>query len=160
MAVKYTDSEIEEMIQEPKPLPQGYHSKIQLRSKRGHKERELDVEGVRGNQYRVILRQSMINILDFSIILAVIPPKSNQLFRLRRHNGKSHRHTNTIERNRFFDFHIHQATERYQAIDIREDDFAEPTDRYSDVHSAIQCLLQDCGFVLPDEAQTSLFRGL
>jgi len=54
--------------------------------------------------------------LDFSIILAYCPEASNQLFRLRRYNGKSHEHTNTIEADKFYNYHIHTATERYQEL--------------------------------------------
>jgi hypothetical protein len=113
MAARFSDHEIAEMIREPKTLPKNYLSRIQLREKRGHKERELDVTGDNGRQYRLILRQSNVNPLDFSVILAVIPPDSNQLFRLRRFNGKSHEHTNPIEGETFYDFHVHSATERY-----------------------------------------------
>ena len=131
MPTRYTDQEIERMIRERKPLPDNYHTRTQLRPKRGHKERELDVDGVEGNSYRLVLRQSDCNSMDFSIILAVAPSGSNQLFRLRRYNGKSHEHTNPIERKTFYDFHIHQTTERYQDLGAREDTFAEPTERLS-----------------------------
>jgi hypothetical protein len=71
----------------------------------------LDIKGADGGDYRLVLRQSILNPLDFSIILAYRPPKSNQLFRLQRYNGKSHEHTNPIEEETFYNFHIHQATE-------------------------------------------------
>lgn len=157
MIVKYSDDEIGRMIRESKPLPQNYRSCVQLRDKRGHKERELDVIGINGTQYRLILRQSDFNTLDFSIILALSPEDSNQLFRLRRYNGKSHEHTNPIEANTFYDFHIHHATERYQESGAREDAFAESTDRYADFYSALRCMLEDCGFDTPEDAQASLF---
>ena len=153
MPAKYSDLEIAQMIEERKPLPDNYHSHVQLKDKRGHKERELDIVGEHGTQYRLILRQSDFNTLDFSIILAVNPPETNQLFRLRRYNGKSHEHTNQIEENTFYDFHIHQATERYQESGLREDTFAETTDRYADFHSALRCMLKDCGFQIPQDAE-------
>ena len=71
MPTKFSDSDIARMIKERKPLPDNYSSRVQLREKRGHKERELDVAGKDGTQYRLILRQSDFNMLDFSIILAV-----------------------------------------------------------------------------------------
>jgi hypothetical protein len=38
---------------------------------------------------------------------------------------------------KFYDFHIHLATERYQKTgQYRPEHFAEPTNRYSDIHSA------------------------
>jgi hypothetical protein len=145
------------MIEERKPLPDNYRARVQLRDKRGHKERELDVTGENGTQYRLILRQSNFNTLDFSIILVVNPSDSNQLFRLRRYNGKSHEHTNQIEGNTFYDFHVHRASERYQESGSREDAFAEATNRYADFHTALRCMLKDCGFETPPNAQPSLF---
>lgn len=146
MGAKYSDSDISRLVQEIKPLPEDFQTKLQLRPKRGHKERELDIQGLDGNQFRLILRQSDFNPLDFSVILALLPKDTNLLFRLRRYNGKSHEHTNQIEKNTFYDFHIHLATERYQDFGTREDAYAEMTDRYSDFHSAWNCMLEDCGF--------------
>lgn len=158
MADILTDQEIEALIKEKKFLPLDYRTRIQIRPKRGHKEQELDLKGKDGNDFRVILRQSILNPLDFSIILAYRPKHSNLLFRLRRYNGKSHEHTNQIEGDSFYDYHIHQATERYQQIGAREDTFAEPTDRFSDFHQAISCLISDCGFEIPGGDQRSLFE--
>jgi len=157
MSAKYSDAEIAQMIMEHKRLPEDYRSRVQLHEKRGHKERELDIVGEHGAQYRLILRQSNFNTLDFSIILAVSPVDSSLLFRLRRYNGKSHEDTNPIEGNTFYDFHIHQATERYQESGAREDTFAELTGRYADFHSALRCMLEDCGFEAPQGSQALLF---
>jgi hypothetical protein len=156
MAIILSDKEIDDLVQEKKTLPADYQSKIHMRPKSGHKERELDIKGDKGNEFRLILRQSHINPLDFSIILAYRPPKSNQLFRLRRYNGKSHEHTNIIERERMYDFHIHQATARYQEIGANEDSYAEPTDRFGDFNQALSCILKDCGFGVPVESQGRL----
>lgn len=158
MAVRLTDAEIDRLIQERKPLPADYLARIEVRPKRGHKEREMDVRGVDGSEFRVIARQSLHNSLDFSVILAFCPPKSTQLFRLRRYNGKSHEHTNTIEGQTFYDFHIHQATQRYQELgDKKEDAFGQATDRFADLAGALRCLIQDCGFEVPQQQQISLF---
>lgn len=94
----------------------------------------------------------------FSIILAIAVPRSNQLFRLRRYNGKSHEHTNHIEGDTFYDFHIHKATERYQEIGTREDAYAEPTGRYGDFHGALRCLIRDANFDVPSNAQRDFFE--
>lgn len=157
MSTLYSDQDIARMIQERKLLPGNYGARIGLRDKRGHKERELDIDDAQGGHYRLILRQSNFNTLDFSIILAVVSPNLNRIFRLCRYNGKSHEHTNPIEGNTFYDFHIHRATRRYQDLGGREDAFAEPTDRYADFHSALQCLLKDCGFEPVDGSQLTLF---
>ena len=90
-----------------------------------------------------------MNHLDFSIILAVQIPQSNQLFRLQRYNGNSHQHTNLIEKETFRDFHIHRATERYQLVGVREDAYATPTARYGDFDGALDCLYDDSNFKFP-----------
>lgn len=158
MAAKYSDVDIRALIEEKKPLSKEFRSKIRLREKRGHKEQELDIQGVNGHQFRIVLRQSNYNALDFSIILTFCPTGSNLIFRLRRYNGKSHEHTNTIESEKFYDYHIHTATERYQELGMREDAFAEPSDRFSDVNTAINCMLNDCGFEVPQDPQLRLFE--
>ncbi len=160
MAARYSDGQIMALVQEQKPLPPDWRSKIQLRPKRGHKERDFEVIGGAESQFRFILRQNNINSFDFSIILAVRMPGSNQLFRLRRYNGKSHEHTNHIEGDTFYDFHVHMATERYQEIGTREDAYAEPTDRYADYHEALRCLIKDANVEIPPDAQRSLFEEI
>jgi hypothetical protein len=155
--MRVSDAEVQTLMQDPKPLPRGLHQRIQVKPKRGHKERELDISGASGREYRLILRQSDINPLDFSIILAHKIPKTNQLFRLRRYNGKSHEHTNKLEGMTFYDFHIHMATERYQDSGFREDAFAEPTSRYGDFHAAVDCMLSDCRLIVPDDERGGLF---
>ncbi len=160
MADIFTDQEIGVLIGEKKPLPADYRTRILVRPKRGHKEREMDLKGESGSEFRLVLRQSISNPLDFSIILAYRPPNSNILFRLRRYNGKSHEHTNIIEGSSFYDYHIHQATERYQLMGAREDSYAEKTDRFSDFRRAVSCLIEDCGFEIPPGTQKSLFEEI
>ena len=158
MPAKYSDVEINMLIKEPKPLPKNYRSSIRLSVKRGHKESEIDVIGNKDNQFRLIFRQSSLNTLDFSVILAFCPKETNQIFRLRRYNGKSHEHTNIIEGDIFYGFHIHTATERYQELGSDPDSFAEISDKFSDFNSAVQCLLSDCALQLPNDDQLELFR--
>lgn len=152
-----TDNEVRALLQETKPLPVDYQRRLLARPKRGHSEVELDVHGASGSAFQIIVRQSLSNPLDFSVILGYCPPNSNQMIRLRRYNGKSHEHTNPVEHETFYAFHIHQATERYQFSGHREDTFAQPTDRYGDIHGAIDCLIHDCAMELPPEAKTPLF---
>ncbi len=159
MPTNLTDEEIYRLIHEEKPLPKDYRKKINTRLKRGHKERDLEINGADGNDFRLIIRQSIFNPLDFSIILAYKPPQSSRVFRLQRYNGKSHEHTNIIEKITFYEFHIHHATERYQDIGAHEDAFAEKTNRFSDFYSAIDCMMADCGFNIPKNPQLSLFSG-
>ena len=156
MAATLSESEIAALVALPKRLSADVRS-LTLRPKRGHLERDMDLQGDGGSEFQVILRQSRINPLDFSLILAVRLPRSNQLFRLRRYNGKSHEHTNHLEGDRFYDFHIHVATERYQDLGTREDAYAQPTDRYGDFHGALTCLFADASIVLPPGLQQNLF---
>jgi len=57
MAIILSDKEIDDLVQERKPLPEDYRAKIQMRAKTGHKERELDVKGEGETEFRLILRQ-------------------------------------------------------------------------------------------------------
>ncbi len=156
MVVRLTDDEIEKLLRERKILPADFRQRLSLKAKRGHKERELDVIGESGSEFRILLRQSDANPLNFSVILAYRVPGSNQFFRLRRYNG-SHEHTNRLEGVRMDDFHVHTATERYQDSGLREDAFASPSDRYADLPGALDCLLQDCGFEVPGRSQFEMF---
>jgi hypothetical protein len=157
MAIQLTDDEVGALLAERKPLPRDFRLRLQMKPKRGHAERELDVRGDGGSEFRLIVRQSVVNPLDFSVILAYRPAGTNQLFRLRRYNGRSHEHTNPIERQTFYDFHVHTATERYQELGLREDTYAEPADRFSDLHEAVGCMLNEYGFAVPEDPQRSLF---
>lgn len=158
MTVRYSDEEIMRLVMERKPVSSDYHRRIRLRPNRGHKERDIDIQGDRGSKFRLILRQSSFNPLDFSIILAYSPVDTNWLFLLRRYDGKSHEHTNRIEGNTFYEFHIHMATARYQELGMAEDAYAEPTNRFSDFHSALQCLFEDCAFDTAQDLQWRLFE--
>ncbi len=160
MAGTFTDTEIALLLQEPKPLGTDWRSRVELRPKRGHRERDLEVLGTSRSEFRLILRQNTLNVLDFSLILAVQVPGSTHLFRLRRYNGKSHEHTNLIEGTTFYDFHIHMATQRYQELGTREDAFAEPTDRFGDYHGALRCLTQDVNIQISPDDQGRLFEEI
>ena len=156
MAAPYTDLDIEELLRERKPLPQNWRNRLSSRLKRGHREGSIDCTGADGNVFRLILRRNRVNHLDFSVILAVQVPFSNRLFRLLRCNGRSHQHTNSIEGDTFYDFHIHMATERYQQIGSREDSYAEVTNEYSDFQGAVNCMVREAAFDFPPRDQLSL----
>ena len=150
MEIIYTDQEITELIQERKVLPDGWREQI-------YKEGTLDIEGDEGNTFRIIVRQQKSIPLDFSVILAVLVPLSDRVFRLRRYNGWTNPHTNRIEREEVEGFHIHFATERYQRRGQKEDGYAEETDRYRNVDEAVQCLIEDANFEEPPQTQLEIF---
>jgi hypothetical protein len=149
-----TDSQIAQLISEAKHLPADYLNRLQLRTKRGHRERDLDIEGDGGSRFRIVVRESDLNPLDFSVILAYYMPTTNRLFRLRRYNGRHGEHTNRIENQTFEAFHVHVATERYQDLGAKEESFAQVTDRYATVTEAMACMVADCAFVV-DEPRVS-----
>lgn len=159
----YSDQEIAQLIAEPKILCSDWNTKVQLRETRVCKTNDFEIEGTNRTKFRIILRQSRFNPLDFCIILGSYPTNSNKLFHLKlfhlkRYDGKSHEHTNPIEKVKFYDFHIHIATGRYQVYGNGEEDkYAEPTDRFTNYGEAFQCLLNDCGFCLPHNPQLNLF---
>lgn len=159
MPVFLSEAQIGELVGEKKRLPDDYERKLRTRAERGHDEADVTIEGSGGAQFRVIVRKGRSSTLDFSVILGFLPQKSNTLFRLCRYNGK-HQHSNRLEGEEFYDFHIHQATERYQHSGYREDTYAEPTDRYSTVEQALQCMFDDCGFDAPGAGQTSFMDRL
>lgn len=156
MQVRYTDKEIRALVKEPKQIGENVFAPINWLEREGHKRADINVEGDNGNIFAVKMRKSLINPIDFSVILGVNVPKTNVLFRLRRYNGK-HWHRNKIEGERFRDFHIHTATERYQRQGFDEDKFAQSTSRYSSFESALRCLIEDCGFYSDEIPQRSLF---
>jgi len=160
MPTQLSDSEIQALLAESKQLPPDFEVRLRPKPKSGHEEAEIDVPGAGGaggSAFRLIIRRSLSNPLDFSVILAYHPADSNILFRLRRYNGKSHEHSNRLEGESFYEFHRHTATERYQEAGFREDTFAETDKRFADLHEAMSCLFEDCGFQLPRGRQLRLF---
>ena len=164
MAITYSDQEIESLLQEHKSLLNP--SPFPLTSKRGNSEKKLDLTGDLGTTFRLILRQNNINSIDFSIILGVpFPvPQSKRIFCIRRYDGKSHEHTNQLEDVTFYDFHIHFATERYQNARLqnprlREEAYAEPTDRFDNFADALHCLMSDANFEFSPFEQGDILRG-
>ncbi len=159
MALTLSDSDIEALLSESKELPGDYLKLHQLIKKRGHKQRDLGVVGAAGSPFRLIIRQSDFNPLDFSVVLAHDVKGSNQRIILRRYNGNSHAHTNKLESKTFKGFHIHMATQRYMELGGDDEGYAEPTDRYADLAGAIDCMIRECGFKIPKTAQRKITEG-
>lgn len=158
MNVVFSDEQIRTLIREPKELPLDYRNRFALREKRGHKERDFVIQGAEGHEFHVILRQSISNPLNFSAILGVTVPGTNRIFRLRRYNSRTHPHTNHLEQTQIvYRCHIHAATARYQEAGTAEEAFAKATDRFSTLTEAVECMLHDCGFILPEAGQLGLF---
>src|SRR6266446_2974298 len=99
-----SEERISELIAEQKPLPSGLDPLGTLTKRSQHHRRDYNVVASSGNEFLVAIRRSALNMLDFSVILGYQLPHVHTVFRLRRYNGKSHHHTNSIEKQGFYDF--------------------------------------------------------
>ena len=151
-----SDQKIIALIEERKVLPNERRNKFRKTTHRGNDKYRLNVTGEDGNEFQIIVRISLFNKLNFSVILGVKVPPPKKFFRLKRYNG-NHEHSNTIEDEKVNGFHIHTATERYQVNSVREEDYAELTQRYTDVNGALKCLFADANFEDPNALQDTLF---
>lgn len=158
MELLLTDQKIQSLVSEHKKVPLEFDDFFKnFKNKRGHQEFDHTIPREDGSSFSIKLRQNRENPIDFSAILGYTPKEVNRLFRLKRYNGKSHRHRNILEENeRFYDFHIHTATERYQLAGRKEEAYAVVTDRYSDLRGALRCLINDCNVTLRINPQTKL----
>jgi hypothetical protein len=144
-----SEERISALIHEPKPQPAGLEPLGAMTLRNQHYRKDFKIVAPSGNEFLLAVRKSALNVLDFSVILGYQPAHLHTVFRLRRYNGKSHHHTNAIEKQTFYDFHFHTATERYQRPGFREEHFAVVTSRYQTLEGAVQCVLDDCGFRPP-----------
>jgi len=162
------DSEIQELIEEVKPLSENWEKYVQPRQKSGyqHEERNFGIKGENGSDFRVILRRNRLNVFDFCIIL-IFRDKDGKEYRLIRYNGKhSSQHTNKWEKEQGYQehtfgpaFHIHKATQRYQEADYPIDGYAKVTTTYYDFNSALTHFLRDNNFKKPESSQMDFFEG-
>jgi hypothetical protein len=152
MAIFLKNEEIQALIIEEKQVLSSSVDLFLMKSKKGHRESEITIPRPDGSAFKIILRQNSNDPLDFSAILAFVPENKKQDFKLRRYNGK-HLHGNRLHKNKFYDFHIHTASEEYQRAGLKEESFAEVTARYSNLAEAFACLVKDCNVTLPEDKQ-------
>ena len=163
------DTEIAALLAESKPLPANWSSRLTLREKGGqmHRQREIEIEGDGGHRFRVVVRQNVLNQLDFSVIL-VFADADGTDYRLVRFNGRHpSQHTNKWEKRKGLSnwsfrnrFHIHKATERYQVDGLEIDGYAEVTDRYDSFESALSEFVNENGIETPgSEPDEPLFSS-
>ncbi|MBW6517583.1 MAG: hypothetical protein K0A89_03675 [ANME-2 cluster archaeon] len=141
-----SDSEIQVLINDVKLFSSKNLNEIRLKNKenRAYREYDLDVRSNSGKNFRLRIRENTLNVFDFSVILIYVDEKRKYHI-LRRYNGK-HIHKNQIEKNKFRDFHIHKATQRYPEAGFRIDGYAEVTDAYNNWKDALTKMLIDCNF--------------
>ena len=152
MLITYSDEEIEELIKERKSLESGWRNKLVLRRHRLCEQAFMDMKGQEGNRFRIIMRRNTLEPEDFSAVLVVFPHSRRNPFRLRRYNGPHH-HYNAKERTKVKGCHIHMATQRYQESGLKEDGYAVPTERFSDLENARACLFEDCAVDIAPDSQ-------
>ena len=155
----FTDEEIDRLITESKNFNGPIDNFLRFRESEGHRKATIELPRADESMFIVKLRQNKNTVTDFSAILAFQEKGANKDFKLRRYNGK-HEHTNKLENRKFFDFHIHYATQRYQDAGRKEESYAQETDRYSDIKGALNCLIYDCNIQIEKSAQTSIFDNL
>ncbi len=154
----FTDIEIDQLITEKKIFPGTTKDIMNYKETDGHKNSSIEIHKNDGSLFVIRLRQNLNNVNDFSVILGYQGKGNNTIFKLRRYNGKSHQHTNRIEGNKFYDFHIHSATQRYQDLGLKEESFSEETDRYADIKGALKCMIEDCNITVQNDPQVNLFE--
>ncbi len=148
LGVILADRVIDSLISEEKHIDKQLTvADIKFKYERGHRRYDKEITGENKSNFILKIRQNEKNPLDFSVILAYRMANSNKVIRIRRYNGKSHNHTNCLEKTQIKNtFHIHYATERYQVNGFQEDGYAQVTDRYSDLDGALKCMMTDCHF--------------
>lgn len=158
MKITLSNGEIRALIEEKKYVNLEFEELFsRMKDKNGHKEFDYTIPRKDGSSFYLKLRQNRKDPLDFSAILGYSPKELNTVFKLTRYNGKSHEHRNVLDKEPvFYDFHIHIATERYQLGGRKEEAYAEITDRYSNLRSALRCLIDDCNVSLKENPQTNL----
>ena len=147
------------LVQEKKPLSSDWRNRMVPRPDRGNHlgGSERDIIGEHGHAFRLIARENNLPLQDFSVILLLID-SNGETYTLRRHNGEHNsKHTNKWEKERGLPnavierkrFHRHFATERYQLSGYPIDGYAEVTADYHDFDSALDDMLDQCGFERP-----------
>jgi len=80
--IRLTESEIARLVAERKILPANYRERLQLSPKRGHREQNIDIHGEAGEDFRLILHQSLSNLTclfcdpGLQRATALVPPPS------------------------------------------------------------------------------------
>src|SRR5579872_4465104 len=143
------DTEIARLISVPKPLPDAWEARLRtrLRPDVSQKRANLEIQTTAG-LFTIMIRESTINVLDFSVILAFSRP-NGELFRLRRYNGLHGSHVNHLERQSIKGYHVHMATARYQIAGRSEDAYVIASQGFADIASALRLMFAECAFQMP-----------
>jgi len=156
------DVEIQQLLDEEKPLPSNWENRLRLmpKARQAFTQRDYSLRLPNGHEFKLFLRGNRLYPLDFSVILVFKDLDSTEYI-LRRHNGTHpSRHTNDYEKRLNLPnaelpvcFHRHLATERYQKAGLRIDGYAEQAFDYNDIQSAQDAMIRDAKFVMPQGMQ-------
>lgn len=161
-----SDTEIRDLLQERKPLPANWATRLKTipKAEQQYKQRQLEVNGDNGHDFKIVLRQSALNPMDFSCILVFIDKDGTEYPLIRFNGDHPSGHTNRVEKSAgeknhtFKDTcHIHEATERYQRAGKKIDHFAKPTKLYNSFDSALAEFVKTNGFDVPSAPNGTLF---
>lgn len=157
-----TESMINELLKEQKLLPTDYIERLHLKERKdsAHSEASCAMSGVKGHHFRINIRKSNLNPIDFSIILIYEDTKSHTDYILVRYNGDHGSHKNVIEKELIEGCHIHTATERYQSAGLRIDSYAVTTKDYSSYNTAFDRFIKDLNFRLPGQGRVDDYGGV
>lgn len=154
-AVKFTDEEISQLVNERKQLPKRWERRLlalRIKKELSQKRSGLVVRSQTG-EFEVKIRQCVDHPLDFSVVVAFRKKNESGWFILRRYNGKHPApHVNRPvngPKESIPGFHIHMATAEAQRRGRDEESYAAGTSYYTEVYSAIEYALKDCNFEKP-----------
>lgn len=140
MAKKLTDKEILVFKDMPKYLTKPLKQKWTVNLK----VKQLSIELYSGDHnFNIYMRQAMMDEDNFSCGIS-LTVDGNSDITLARYNGSNHVHVNKCDGRRFdFECHIHEANEKSLKASKKIENYAEPTNRYTNLQGAIQCVLTD-----------------
>lgn len=133
---------IDKLIAEPKYIRSSKKNQFALTTEKSHRKASIQLESK--YNFKMNIRQSIRDPFNFSVILLYASSNKNSNYRiLVRYNGDHGSHTNSLEGNTVKKQHIHRTTERYQLSQLREDGYAEETDKYVTLDQAINEFMKD-----------------
>lgn len=137
-----TDAEIARLVALPKRVT---NPGARQRQQRGSWQINYECTTDTGENFRIYRRQNIRDPESYSCGISYILP-SGQHLTLRRYNGPSHEHSNTLEGGATLRLvcHVHRATERYIRAGRKPDHYAEATTRYTTLDGAFLALIEDC----------------
>jgi hypothetical protein len=154
------DVEIEDLIKKPKYFFLEDLNRAKFRTQDSHRKKEIHLRcNNSSGQFYLFWRQNTIDPLDFSVGLSYNFPDSNIKINLIRCNGNGHIHKNKLEGTKFDgEFHIHKATERYQLLGLKAENYAEKSTEFADMEGAYKYICRIAHIEEKREGMMSLYE--